>query len=84
MQTLIEIRPHFGGWKVFEAQGIEPYFSERGQAIHYARSRTALRRGEIRILSAHGKIEETIAFDESSERSGKRQDSANISGASLS
>lgn len=84
MQTLIEIRPHFGGWKVFEAQGIEPYFSEREQAIHYARSRTALRRGEIRVLNAHGEIEETIAFDESSERGGQRQDSVKISGVSLS
>lgn len=44
MQTIIEIKSHFGGWKVFEAQGIEPYFSEREQAIHYAESRTALRR----------------------------------------
>ena len=66
MQTIIEIRPHFGGWKVFEAQGLEPYFSERAQAIHYAESRTALRRGEIRILNALGAIEETIAFDERS------------------
>ena len=66
MQTIIEIRPHFGGWKVFEAQGIEPYFSEREQAIHYAESRTALRRGEIRIVTAIGEIEETIAFDECS------------------
>ena len=47
MQTIIEIRSHFGGWKVFEAQGIEPYFTEREQALHYATSRTALRRGEI-------------------------------------
>jgi hypothetical protein len=64
MQTIIEIRPHFGGWKVFEGNGIEPYFSEREQAIHYAENRRALRRGEIRILSAQGEIEETIAFDE--------------------
>jgi hypothetical protein len=68
MQTIIEIRSHFGGWKVFEAQGIEPYFSDRQQALHYAESRTALRRGEIRILNDHGEIEETIHFDERSER----------------
>ena len=79
MQTIIEIRPHFGGWKVFEAQGIEPYFSEREQAIHYAEGRTALRRGEIRILTAHGEIEETIAFDECAERGEKRHESPNIS-----
>ena len=67
MQIIIEVRPHFGGWKVFEGNGIEPYFSEREQAIHYAASRTALRRGEIRILSTHGEIVETITFDESSD-----------------
>ena len=78
MQTIIEIRAHFGGWKVFEAKGIEPYFSEREQALHYAQSRTALRRGEIRIVSAFGEIEETIAFDESSDWGEKRQGSLNI------
>ena len=79
MQTIIEIRSHFGGWKVFETQGVEPYFSEREQAIHYATSRTALRRGEIRILSAHGQIEETIPFDEGSDWGAKRQGSLNLS-----
>ena len=73
MQTVIEIRSHFGGWKVFEAQGIEPYFSEREQAIYYAESRTALRRGEIRIIDVHGDIEETITFDERSEWGERRQ-----------
>ena len=67
MQIIIEVRPHFGGWKVFEGNGIEPYFSEREQAVHYAASRTALRRGEIRILNTHGGIEETLTFDESSD-----------------
>ena len=47
--------------------GSSLYFSEREQAIHYAASRTALRRGEIRILSTHGEIVETITFDESSD-----------------
>ncbi|HEX7515662.1 MAG TPA: hypothetical protein VF345_00085 [Chthoniobacterales bacterium] len=79
MQTIIEIRPHFGGWKVFEAQGVEPYFSEREQAVHYAGSRTALRRGEIRIVSALGEIEETIVFDERSELGETRQGSLNFS-----
>lgn len=64
---------------MFEAQGVEPYFSEREQAIHYAKGRTALRRGEIRILNAHGEIEETIAFDERTERGEKRHESPNIS-----
>jgi hypothetical protein len=79
MQTIIEIRAHFGGWKVFAEQGIEPYFTEREQAIHYASSRTALRRGEIRILDALGEIEETIAFDEGSDWGERRQGLLNIS-----
>ncbi|PYJ10640.1 MAG: hypothetical protein DMF06_05710 [Verrucomicrobia bacterium] len=78
MQTIIEIRPHFGGWKVFGAQGGEPYFSEREQAIHYASTRTALRRGEIRILSAQGGIDETIAFDEGSDWGARHQGSFDL------
>jgi hypothetical protein len=31
--TLIEIRPHRWGWKVFEAPGVEPVFPEKRQAI---------------------------------------------------
>jgi len=79
MQTIIEIRAHFGGWKVFAEQGVEPYFTEREQAIHYAQSRTALRRGEIRILSAHGEIEESIPFDEGSDWGARRQETLNLS-----
>jgi len=79
MQTIIEIRPHFGGWKVFEAPGIEPYFSEREQAIHYALSRTALRRGEIRIVSALGEIDETIPFDERAEPGERRPAAISLS-----
>jgi hypothetical protein len=79
VQTIIEIRPHFGGWKVFEGNGIEPYFSEREQALHYAESRTALRRGEIRILNALGQIDETITFDERSDWGARHQGSLNFS-----
>jgi hypothetical protein len=79
MQTIIEIRPHFGGWKVFEGNGIEPYFSEREQAIHYAETRTALRRGEIRVLNTHGEIDETITFDERSDWGARQQVPLNLS-----
>ena len=79
MQIMIEVRPHFGGWKVFEGNGNEPYFSEREQAIHYAESRTALRRGEIRILNTHGEIDETIAFDERSDWGARHQESLKLS-----
>ena len=34
--TVIEIRPYRNGWKVFEAQGVEPVFLEKRQVINYA------------------------------------------------
>jgi hypothetical protein len=34
--TVIEIRPHRWCWKVFEAPGVEPVFSEKQDAIDYA------------------------------------------------
>ena len=36
--TLIEIKPHRWGWKVFEAPGVEPVFLEKRQAIDYAQT----------------------------------------------
>ena len=62
--TLIEIRPHRWGWKVFEAPGVEPVFPEKRQAIDYAQCRASFRSGEIRILDATGKLERTIPFNE--------------------
>ena len=60
--TLIEIRPHRWGWKVFEAPGVEPVFSKKGQAIDYAQNRACFQSGEIRVLDSTGNIEHTIAF----------------------
>jgi hypothetical protein len=37
--TLIEVKPHRNGWKVFEAPGVEPVFPEKHQAINYAENR---------------------------------------------
>jgi len=62
--TLIEIRPHPWGWKVFEAPGVEPVFLEKRQAIDYAETRACFRSGEIRVLDATGNIERIIAFNE--------------------
>ena len=62
--TLIEIKPHRWGWKVFEASGVEPVFPEKRQAINYAQSRASFRSGEIRILDSTGNVERTIAFNE--------------------
>jgi len=66
--TLIEIRPHRRGWKVFEAPGVEPVFPEKRQAIDYAETRACFRRGEIRVLDSTGKLERTIPFDEANRK----------------
>ena len=62
--TVLEIRPHRWGWKVFESPGVEPVFPEKRQAIDYAETRACFRAGEIRVLDSSGNIERTIAFDE--------------------
>jgi len=62
--TLIEIRPHPWGWKVFEAPGVEPVFPEKDQAINYAQNSASFRSGEIRILDSTGKLKHTIAFNQ--------------------
>jgi hypothetical protein len=62
--TVIEIKPHSWGWKVFEAPGVEPVFLEKRQAIDYAETRACFRKGEIRVLDSTGKLERTIAFNE--------------------
>jgi hypothetical protein len=66
--TLIEIRPHPRGWKVFELPGVEPVFLEKDQAIGYAETRARLRTGEIRIFDSTGKVERVIAFDDANRR----------------
>jgi hypothetical protein len=48
--TLIEIRPHCNGWKVFEAPGVEPVFLEKNQATNCAHNRASFRTGKTRIL----------------------------------
>ncbi len=68
--TVIEIRPHLWGWKVFEAPGVEPVFPEKQHAIDYAETRACFRSGEIRVLDASGNLERTIAFDEADRKLG--------------
>ncbi len=63
--AIITIKPHHGGWKVFEAPGIEPYFSDWDQAIHHANGRAKMSAGEIRIFDGDDKLLETIPFDDS-------------------
>jgi hypothetical protein len=62
--TVIEIKPHRCGWKVFEAPGAEPVFLDKRQAIHYAETRACFRAGEIRVLDSSENIERTIGFNE--------------------
>ena len=66
--TLIEIKPHRWGWKVFEAPSVEPVFPGKDQAIDYAQNRARLRTGEIRIFDSTGKVERVIAFDDANRR----------------
>jgi hypothetical protein len=66
--TVIEIRPHRNGWKVFEAPGVEPVFLEKEQAINYAQNRASFRSGEIRIFSSTGDLESIIPFNEADRR----------------
>ena len=66
--TVIEIKPHRWGWKVFESPGGEAVFSEKRQAIDYAETRACFRAGEIRVLDSSGNIERTITFDETNRK----------------
>ena len=66
--TIIEIKPHRNGWKVFEAPGVEPVFLKKDQAINYAHNRASFRSGEIRILGSSGYVERTIPFNETDRR----------------
>ena len=60
--TVIEIKPHRWGWKVFEAPGVEPVFPQKRQAINYSQNRGSFRSGEIRILDSTGNLERTMPF----------------------
>ena len=62
--TVIEIRPHRWGWKVFEAPGVEPVFLAKDQTIGYAETRTCFRTGEIRVLDSSGNLERKISFNQ--------------------
>jgi len=64
MMTLIEIKPHRNGWKVFGAPGVEPVFLAKHQAINYAENRASFRSGEIRIFDSSSNVERVIPFTE--------------------
>ena len=62
--TLIKIRPHRNGWKVFEAPGVEPVFPAKDQAINYAQNPRKFSLSEIRILDSSGNLEQILPFSE--------------------
>ena len=66
--TVIEIKPHRWGWKVFEAPGVEPVFPEKEQAITYAQSRACFHSGEIQVFDSSGNVERLIPFTETDRR----------------
>jgi len=66
--TVIEIKPHRNGWKVFEAPGVEPVFLKKEQAINYAQNRASFRSDEIRVLDSKGNVERTIPFTEANRK----------------
>ena len=68
MHTVIEIRPFKGGWQCFEGPGVQPYWtgdSAKQSAIDYATARAKFGRGEIRVISGDGFIQDVISFGES-------------------
>jgi len=66
--TVLEIRPHRWGWKVFEAPGVEPVFPRKDQAMNYAQTRACFRSGAIRVLDSSGNVEHSIPFNETDRR----------------
>jgi hypothetical protein len=61
--TVIEIKPHPWGWKVFEAPGVEPVFREKDHAIGYAETRACFRSGDSRF-GFNRQHRRTITFNE--------------------
>ena len=67
-QTIIEIRPHRGGWQCFAGPGVQPYWTgehAKEDAIGYATARAKFGRGEIRVLNRDGKVETIIPLNKS-------------------
>ena len=53
------------GWQCFEAPGVQPYWTgedAKQSAIDYAKARAKFGRGEIRVLSKDGHVEDVISL----------------------
>jgi len=66
--TVLEIKPHGNGWKVFEAPGVEPVFSRKDQAIGHAETRACFRSGEICVLDSNDNVESLIPFNDTNRK----------------
>ena len=63
MMRTIEVRPHRGGWQVFEGPGVEPFYvgpNAKEHAIGYATERLKFSGGEVRVVDAAGAVERVI------------------------
>jgi hypothetical protein len=58
--VIIEIKPHKWGWEAKEAEGVQPVFPDKQQAISYVTERHST--GEIRIIDIGGNIEQVISL----------------------
>jgi hypothetical protein len=59
----IDVRPHRGGWQVFEAPGVEPFYigpNAKAFATDYAVGRLKFSPGEVRVLNPAGAVERVI------------------------
>jgi hypothetical protein len=59
----IEVRPFRGGWQVYEAPGVEPFYvgpKAKEHAIGYATERLKVSGGEVRVVDAAGALERVI------------------------
>lgn len=71
--SVIEVKPHRGGWQAFEDEGVKPFFVQgpdhgRAYAVDYAKQRLAAIGGEVRVLDAQGTLLEAINVAPASQR----------------
>jgi hypothetical protein len=61
--SAIELRPFRGGWKVFEAPGVEPFYlgeDAKNKALGYAKHRQRANTRPIHIVDRSGAVLESI------------------------
>jgi hypothetical protein len=62
--TTIQVRPYRARyWQVFEAPGVQPFFSDKRHAVDYATQRMKSRVGEIHVVGRDGVTEQILRFN---------------------